>query len=208
MKRAFFLMAFSWLPLAAALAAPAVDLRQDPAWRDTFQRLAPVQDRQCSFQERRYFPFRRKPIELSGIVRLAPDRGLSLQYLAPEARIVIIDRGGVLLREGGVQRAAPADHRVQAATGVMAAVMRFDPDELARDFTWAGARAGDAWRLTLQPRDPTLAGSLGEILVSGMAGRLAEIDLVRSADQRIEIVLGPPADGVAFTAAELGRYFR
>lgn len=208
MKRCLLVGVFSWLLLAPVRAAPAGDLRGDPAWREIFQRLAPVRNRECAFQERRYFPFRRKPIELSGLVRLAPGRGLSLDYLAPEARLVIIDREGVLLREAGGQRAAPADRRVQAATGAMAAVLRFDPDELARDFTWQGARAGDAWRLTLQPRDPSLGGSLGEILVSGTAGRLAEIDLIRSADQRIEIVLGPPADGVVFTAEELARYFR
>jgi hypothetical protein len=123
-------------------------------------------------------------------------------------RIVIMDGQGVLLREAGGQRAAPPDRRVQAATAAMAAVMRFDSDELARDFSERGTRQGEAWTLTLTPRDPTLGDSLGSIVVSGAQGRLGEIQLVKSAAQRIEIILGPPSDGGVWAPATLARYFR
>jgi hypothetical protein len=207
MKRLLLLAALGWSVLAVRAAAPG-DLRQDPAWRETFRRLASAQERECAFVERRFFPFRRAPIVLSGIVRLAPGRGLSVEYLKPDSRVVIVDPQGVLLRESGGQRAAPADPRVQAATAALGAVMRFDPDELARDFAWHGSRQGTAWTLLLTPRGPALAAAVGAIVVRGDDGRLTGIDLERSAQQRIEIRLGPPREGVAFSRETLGRYFR
>jgi hypothetical protein len=208
MKRRLLLCAFcSILPLLAR-ASPPGDLAPDPAWQEIFRRLAPTQDRQCAFRERRYFAFRQQPITLSGTVRLAPGRGLSLEYLTPEPRIVIVDERGVLLREDGGESAVPADRRVQAATGAMAAVMQFDPVELARDFSWRGSRRGDAWTLTLTPRDPAVAETLGSVVVSGARGRLAEIELVTSPSQRVEILLGPPLAGVVFGPGTLAHYFR
>jgi hypothetical protein len=208
MKRRLLLCAFCWIFPRLAGAAPSADLPQDPAWQAIFHQLAPLQDRQCAFEERRYFAFRREPITLSGIVRLAPGHGLSLEYLAPQPRIVIVDGQGLLLREGGSQSAAPADRHVQAATGAMAAVLRFDPVELARDFSWRGTRQGDAWTLALTPHDPAVAESLGAIVVSGAQGRLAEIELVTSPSQRIEIRLGPPLPAAAFAPEILAHYFR
>jgi hypothetical protein len=207
MKRRLLLCAFCWiLPLLGA--APSADLPQDPAWQEIFRGLTPFQDRQCAFEERRYFSFRRQPITLSGQVRLAPGHGLSLEYLTPEPRIVIVDGQGILLREGGSQTAAPGDRHVQAATGALAAVIQFDPVELARDFSWRGSRQGNAWTLALSPHDPAVAESLGSIVVSGAQGRLAEIELVTSPSQRIEILLGPPMPNVAFGPETLAHYFR
>ena len=207
MKRLLVLSLLCWaLPFADA-AAPAADPAHDPGWQDLFRRLAPSGDRQVSFTEERYFPFRREPIVLAGVVRLRPDRGLSLEYRAPEPRIVIVDAEGVLVREAGGQRAAPDDHRAQAATAALGAVLRFDPAELARDFELRGDRQpGGGWILVLTPRDPALAASLHSIAVRGSRDQLAQIEL--NAGLRIEIILGPALDGVRFTAADLARYFR
>jgi hypothetical protein len=190
----------------AARAAPTPDPAHDPAWQDLFTRLAPSQNRQVPFTEERYFRFRPKPLVLAGVVRVVPGTGLSLEYRAPESRIVIVDAQGVLVREGGTQRAAPADRRAQAATAALGAVMRFDPAELARDFVLRGDRQGDAWTLTLVPRDSALAGSLRSIVVSGSQSFLGRIEL--NAGLRIEIILGAALEGAPFTAAELARYFR
>jgi len=206
MTRRLFLGTLWWALPLAALAAPTGNPAHDPGWQDLFRRLAPTVTRQAPFTEERYFPFRRQPIVLAGVVRIVPGRGLSLDYSSPQSRIVIVDAQGVLVREGGGQRAAPADSRGQAATAALGAVMRFDPAELARDFELAGDRQGGAWTLTLTPRDPALAGSLRSIVVSGSQGHLGRIEL--NAGLRIEIILGSAIDGPVFPAADLARYFR
>lgn len=206
MNRRLLLPLLCWTLTLAAGAAPAGDPAQDPGWRQLFRTLAPVRAREVPFTEERYFPFRRQPIVLTGTVRLAPGRGLSLEYRAPASRIIIVDGQGVLVRESGGQRAAPDDRRAQAATAALAAVLRFDPAELDRDFSLRGDRRETGWTLALVPRDPALAASLHSIVVSGTPAGLARIEL--NAGLRIEIILGPALEGTALTAADLARYFR
>ncbi len=206
MIRRLLVPVFCGALVVAARAAPTADPAHDPVWQELFRRLAPAGSRQVPFSEERYFPFRPRPLVLSGIVRIAPGLGLSLEYRAPAARVVIVDPRGVLVREGGGQRAAPPDRRAQAATAALGAVLRFDPAELARDFLLRGDRQGDAWTLTLAPRDPALGGSLRSIVVSGNQAVLGRIEL--NAGIRIEIILGAPFEGAAFPAADLARYFR
>jgi hypothetical protein len=192
--------------LAGPTDAAPVDLQHDPAWQALLVRLTPTGTRLVPFSERRTFPFRQKPVVLGGVVRIVPGRGLSLEYEAPESRLVIIDGQGVLVRDLAGQRAAPADRRSQAATAALGAVLRFDPAELARQFDLAGDRVGDAWTLTLRPRDAALAGGLASIVVSGEGAHLAKIEIHAMA--RIEIRLGPAEDGVVFSPATLARCFR
>jgi Outer membrane lipoprotein carrier protein LolA-like len=206
MKRRLFILSLWWLLPLAARAVPTADPAHDPGWQELFRQLAPARNRQVPFTEERYFPFRQKPIVLAGVVRIVPGRSLSLAYGGPDARVVIIDAQGVLVREAGGQRAAPADPRAQAATAALGAVMRFDPVELERDFELRGDRAGEAWTLVLTPRDPALAGSLHSIGVRGTGPHLEQIEL--NAGLRIEIILGQSVEGADFTAADLARYFR
>src|SRR5688500_1399471 len=68
----------------------------DPAWRELFATLASNKTRQSSFEERRYFPFRKTPVVLHGEIRIVPELGLSLRYVQPEPRVMIVDRKGLL----------------------------------------------------------------------------------------------------------------
>jgi hypothetical protein len=185
------------------------DAAHDPVWSVLLSRLAPNRARDSLFTERRYFPFRTTPVTLTGEVRIDPGRGLSLAYLTPEVRTLIIDRQGTLLRdERGRDHPMPADNRVQAATTALVSVLRFDLTELEKNFVLRGQRADPAWQLTLAPRDPALTPGLSTLVINGEGERLKRIDLVKSASQRIEITLGEPDDGVIFSAAVLARYFR
>lgn len=201
----------------AALAVPVgraqpreteIAIDRDPGWLALLQRLHPIRDRQAPFEERRFFPFRRSPVVLTGTVRLAPGRGLSLGYERPLPRVVIIDAAGVLIRGESGERAAPADPHLTRATEALAAVLRFDPVEMERQFVVRGRRDRDGWSLELVPRDSDLAALFASIQVEGSGGRLRRIALVTSPTQRIEILLGEPRDDLAFGAAELRRYFR
>ncbi|HEX3728222.1 MAG TPA: glycosyltransferase [Opitutaceae bacterium] len=203
---AALLLAISGLA-GPAQAAPLADFAHDPGWTALLARLAPVREREAAFEERRFFPFRRAPLVLTGIARLAPGRGLSLEYLTPRRRIVIADDRGLLVRgESEGDRPAPADPRMQAAIGGLSAIFRLDPAELARRFSIAGERSAAGWSLSLIPRDA--AGPFASLAVAGDASHVREIDLIVSPEQRIEIRLGPPQTGTAFTPAELARYFR
>jgi hypothetical protein len=186
-----------------------VDTARDPAWRSLFARLAERKTLEAAFEERRYFLFRKIPVLLTGEIRIAPGRGLSLAYLTPEPRILIADDRGLLLRDRrGRDFAAPAGGRAQAATAVLIDVIRFNLAELRRAFEFRGRLEGDAWILALKPNDPALSADFDSIVIFGKGARLRRIELTGSAATRIEILIGETREGVTFTQDELSRYFR
>jgi hypothetical protein len=199
-------------PALAKLVSPETrltDPASDPAWRELFATLAANKTRQSSFEERRFFPFRKTPVILQGEIRIVPELGLSLRYLEPEPRIMIVDRKGVLMRDdAGQERAAPADNRAQAATSALVNVLRFDFDALKKEFEVHGRRDGMAWALAFVPRDPSFANLLGVLTVSGEQNALRKIEMIKSPTQRIEITIKDAQEDVLFTADTLRRFFR
>ena len=181
----------------------------DPAWKDLLARLATTGDRFCQFEERRYFRFRTSPVILSGELRLAPGLGLSLRYLRPEARELIIDQKGMLIREAdGRGRTALAEGNLPGPASALLPIMEFNLGQLLRSFELRGRREGAAWSLVLVPRDAELARRLKEVRMSGEGTRLREIDMDFPGSQRIEILLLSIRENVAFTRDDLARYFR
>lgn len=198
--------------LPPGLVAPETrleDPRSDAAWRALFDRLATPKTRQSRFEERRFFPFRREPTVLQGEIRMVPDLGLSLRYLQPEERVIIVDGKGVLMRDAeGRERAAPDDSRARAATSAMVHVLRFDLPALQKEFAVHGRREGDAWSLAFVSRDASFANLLGVLVVSGEKLELRKIEMIKSANQRIEISIKETTEGVLFTGDTLRRFFR
>jgi outer membrane lipoprotein-sorting protein len=196
----------------AQLVAPETRLEdpaRDPVWKDLFTQLAPNKTRQSMFEERRYFPFRKAPVVLRGEIRIVPERGLSLRYLEPEARILIVDSKGLLMRDAeGRERPAPSDSRAQAATSALVHVLRFDLDALRKEFTVHGRREGEAWALAFVPRDENFAKMIGTLAVHGQRNTLQKIEMVKSATQRIEITIRETREDVLFTGDTLKRFFR
>lgn len=200
------------VPGPSALIAPQnrlSDPERDPTWRALFERLAPNKTRQSTFEERRYFPFRKAPVVLQGEIRIIPELGLSLRYLEPEPRILIMDRKGLLMRdETGQERAAPADSRAQAATSALVNVLRFDFEALKKEFDVYGRHEGATWTLAFAPRDPAFANLLGILTVSGENGALRRIEMTKSPTQRIEILIKDTKEDVLFTGDTIRRFFR
>lgn len=200
------------LVLAAALRAePEViaDAANAPAWRELFTHLAVRTTRLSTFEERRTFSFRKEPVVLTGEIRIDPDLGLSLRYLTPEARTIIIDAKGLLMRdEGGRERAAPDDHRAAMATSTLVNVLRFDLPALQKTFEIRGEREGENWTLAFSPRDAALAKTLGRLVVRGEKLRLRRIEMHPAEKQRVEIIIGETNEGVIFTSDTLKRFFR
>jgi len=187
------------------LADPA----RDPAWSDLFSRLAASKTRQSQFEERRYFPFRSAPVVLKGEIRIAPGRGLSLRYLEPEHRVLIVDAQGLLMRDDeGHERTVSSDSRAQAITSALVSVLRFDLPALQKSFVIYGRHEGKAWVLGFVPRDPALADMIGMLLVNGEQARLDRIEITHSATQRVEILISNTREDVIFPGDVLERFFR
>lgn len=197
----------------AAEPDPPVDpahrlIPADPAWGDLVASFAALPDTTADFTERRRFAFRREPIPLQGEVRLSASRGLSLHYTEPEERTVIIDEQGVLIRAPAGEKVPPTDPRATAANTALRRILRLEFAALEPDFELYGRRDGEDWNLVLVPRTDALRRSVGRITVAGQTAAIRRIELRRSAQQAVEIVIAAPRPAAAFTAAELQAYFR
>lgn len=179
-----------------------------PAWSDLISAFAHHPDTVADFAERRFFPFKKQPVELKGEVRVSATRGLSLHYTEPEDRTVILDPQGVLMRANAGEKTPPADPRAAAANEALLHILRFDLAALTRDFELYGQRGPTAWTLVLVPRTEALRRSVGRITVTGEAATIRRIEIRHSAKQAIEIAIEPPRPPAPFTADELKRYFR
>ncbi len=179
-----------------------------PAWSDLIDAFAHNPDTTANFTERRFFPFKRDPIELTGEVRVSATRGLSLHYLVPEERTVILDPQGMLIRAKAGEKTPLSDPRAVSANEALLHILRFDFAALEKDFEIYGQRDGRAWSLVLVPRTDSLRRSVGRITVAGETATIRHIEIRRTAKQAIEIIIGPPRPPAPFNADELKRYFR
>lgn len=195
---------------AAAIASvPIANPADDPEWRDLFAELSKPRARVSQFEERRHFPFREKPVLLTGEIRLLPGRGLSLHYLEPKSQTLIVDSKGVLMRDDrGRQRSAPADNRAQAATSALFQILQFDVPGLQSTFEIRGNRDGATWTLTFTPKQSSLADTIGSVRVQGHDLQLDRIELNRADNQRIEILLRQTLNDVIFPDDVIKRFFR
>lgn len=177
-------------------------------WNEVAATFAHQPDITAEFIELRHFSFKPKPVRLTGEVRVSATRGLSLHYLTPEERTVILDAGGMLVRAPAGEKAAPADPRAAPANAALLNILRLDLAALAGDFELYGRRDDSAWTLVLVPHTTALRRSLNRITVDGAAGVIHRIVLRRSAKHAIEILIAPPRPAAAFTDTELQCYFR
>ena len=180
----------------------------DPAWSDVLGGLQRRTTVEAPFEERRWFPFRRQPVVLTGEVRIDAARGLSLHYRTPQESIVIIDNQGLVIRQGARDTVPPADPHARAANLALLHVLRFDFAGLAETFELYGRRDGPAWTLVLVPREAAIHRTLGQITVHGERDLVQRIDLRRSATERVEITVGEPRPEAPFSDDDLRRFFR
>lgn len=205
MRRAILIPALAGLAAALPAAEPA--LPPGTSWEELAGLASQQADGTATFEESRYFRVRQEPVVLAGIVRVSREHGLSLEYVGPPARIIIVDAQGVLFRENGADRPAPRDPRATAVNRALLHILRGDYLGLIQDFDLAVARSGGTWTLTLRPTERSIAQAVREIVVTRDAQQVSRIVLHRSDRQRIEIAIAPRVAG-SFSADHVRRYFR
>jgi glycosyltransferase involved in cell wall biosynthesis len=192
-----------------ALVNPAHRLAADAAgWTELAAAFARSGDTTADFTERRFFPFKKEPVELTGEVRVSATHGLSLHYTAPDERTIILDGQGMLIREAAGDKTPPADPRARAANAALLHILHLDFAALEQDFELYGERTATAWTLVLVARTAADRRGIGTITVAGAGAAVRRIELRHSAKQYVEILNAPPRPAAAFTAGELTRFFR
>ena len=190
-----------------SLAAEPYAAELNDAWRARITALAAPKTLSAPFSESRFTPLKKRPVVVEGIVRIARDRGLSLAYAQTRAPVVILDERGLLLRlADGREQAAPP--QAESDLRLLHALFAFDLATLEKVYALTAGDAPDGtWTLAFSRR-PGADAPYRELTLSGEAGRLTGIGLLKTDKQKIEIRLEPPQINPVFTPGEIARYFR
>ena len=202
------LLALAALPAFTGFAAAepyAAELT--PAARARLDALARPQTLVGAFTESRFTPLKKKPVVVSGIVRIDRARGLSLAYEQSGSPVVILDEKGLLLRRaGGHEQAAPPEAADDLR--LLHALFVFDLATLEKSYALAASESSEeTWTLVFTRR-PDVAATYRELTLAGDASRLTRIVLAKTPNLHTDIALDPPQLDVTFTAEDLARYFR
>lgn len=185
-------------PYAAELSAP---------WRTRIAALAKPQTLSAPFTESRSTPLKKRPVVVTGTVRIDRARGLSLSYDQRHAPIVILDARGLLLRhEDGREQSAPPE--AETDLRLLHALFALDLATLEKSYALAATDSADGkWTLVFTRREGSTA-TYRELVLVGTLDRLTGITLAKTPNLRTEITLGEPQIDPVFTAPDLTRYFR
>lgn len=199
--------------LPATIIAPDHQLvpgQNDAVWQPLLTALKAKSPIFATFEERRYFAFKKNPVVLAGEIRLDPQRGLSLHYQVPEERILVVDDRGGFMRDGKGKRLhdLPDDPRAQAATRALLSVMRFELATLAQNFSIYAARDGADWRFAFVPLPGPLADVLQPITVTGQDELVNTLEMKKTDTERVFIRIGKTQTNATFNSTELTRFFR
>jgi hypothetical protein len=177
-------------------------------WRPLIGALASKGPVEATFTEQRYFPFRREPMVLKGVLRTSPEHGVSLQYTDPEPNVLIADATGLIFRDrNGRSREMSAASREGGAIASLLPIMRFDLPALFPRFIIRAQRSDAGWQFEFTPRTAD-ADSLGSITLAGSGSDVRHLEFKRSDSQRVEINVVDIHSGAVFTPAEQAKFFR
>ena len=207
LRRLILFSALAALPLLASAAGEPYATELPPAARARLETLARPRTLVGAFTESRYTPLKKKPVVVSGIVRIDRNRGLSLAYDQPRAPIVILDEKGLLLRHSdGREQVAPPEAADDLR--LLHALFVFDLATLEKSYALAATESADgAWTLVFTRR-PEATATYRELTLAGDASRLTRIVLAKTPNLHTDIDLKPPQLDLSFTPEDLARYFR
>lgn len=189
------------------VSAAPYDAELSAAQRDRLAELAKPRTILGAFTESRHTPLKKKPVVVTGTVRIDRVRGLSLAYDQKRAPVIILDDRGLLLRHSdGREQTAPAE--AEADLRLLHALFAFDLAALEPSYALSATDSADhGWTLVFTRR-PSVTATYRELILAGNADRLTSITLAKTANLKTEIALSLPQLDTGFTAEDTVRYFR
>ncbi len=186
---------FSRLLLFVLLALPVIagpySAELSAHWHDRIAALAKPQTVSAPFRETRHTPLKKRPVVVTGTVRIDRARGLSLSYDQRRAPTVILDEHGLLLRHpDGREQSAPPE--AETDLRLLHALFAFDLATLEKSYAVTASDSPDGtWKLVFTRR-PDSPASYRELILEGDDVRLTAITLAKTHNLKTEIVVDTP----------------
>lgn len=201
-------------PAPVATAEPPALVAFDPAnppaeWKPILAGIAGTRAIESGFVENRYMRLRKKPFETPGVMRYLPGAGVSIVRAGDAGEEAVLVKADGLYRRGddGKFSRIPYDVAATRAPRLLLAVVSFEADKVAKDFTVEGKTDGDYWTMELRPRAADIAAVVSRMRVTGFRDRLMSITLYDEDRIRLEILIRTVAFPEKFPAEILKKCF-
>jgi Outer membrane lipoprotein carrier protein LolA-like len=182
--------AFALFAMLGSMLVPAADTS---VLEQLMALLAQRRHGVADFEETQYLAVLKKPARSSGVLSYdAPDH-LEQRTLKPRPQSAILDRGVLTLETGGRQRTVRLQDYPQLAPLIesMRATLAGDRAALERRFSVDLQGDLDHWQLALRPLDPTLAGIVQRIGLTGERDAVLQVEVQQSDGDRSLMKITP-----------------
>lgn len=181
----------------------------DADWQALFDLMHAVDYVAAPFTEERYFTFRRTPKAYAGIFRKDPDGHVSLAYTTPETVALHLGEGFAFYRKGeGTVRRIPQSNSQSDTLALFPKLLNFDLVSVSAFYDLSGELNDLVWRLNFDAK-PAFADEVSyqQITISGDATAVQRIELIKSAKQRVVIMMGDPVYPKFYLPEIKAKYF-
>ena len=178
--------AVAWVALPA-VAADKFDLAALAAL------LAQRKNGEARFEETRLVSGLEGPLFSSGTLTFTAPDAFARHTLQPRAESMAVQGNVMTLKRGGRSRQMTLDAVPELSTLVeaMRGTLTGDAVTLQKHFTTAVAGTAQGWKLTLVPRDRTLAAQVREVAIEGQRGDMRVVSLWLSGGDSSRMTIEP-----------------
>jgi hypothetical protein len=127
------------------------------------------------FSEVRHYHLKKREFRFSGVMRLHPDLGMSIEYREPHPKFFILSESGLIIREKG-KADEKAPEQAVPVVKVFLDLLALDGQSLEAAFkTEQQLEEAGSWTLTMFPKIDELKRAIQWIEIKGVEGRLESI---------------------------------
>ena len=159
------------------------------------------------FKEVRHFQLKKHDFHFSGIMRFHPEHGMSIEYLEPRAKIFILSKNGLLIRESDKPDTAAPEQAIPVVK-VFLDLLALDQSALNESFKIKEeSKADGSWTLTMFPKLTALKRALQWIEAEGVGSELRSIRVQNGSKRWRIISYEQPPNAWEPEDGEMEKYF-
>ncbi|MBL8387097.1 MAG: outer membrane lipoprotein carrier protein LolA [Hydrogenophaga sp.] len=155
--------------------------------------LATQKGGKARFVEKRHVAMLDKPVQASGEMLFTPPDRLEKRTLLPKPETMVLDKDTLSLERDKRKFTISLANRPEAQAFVesIRSTLSGNRKALEQDYSLKLEGEAQRWVLTLVPSDPTIAGLLKRITVSGSRNQVRHIEYLQADGDRSEISIEP-----------------
>ena len=189
------------IALVSLLTVTVAAEPEDADWQKLFENLPTTQSVEARFEEWRHSLLRDRPSYLKGILRFDEALGVSLNYVEPSTRTIIITDDSVSMRSSdGDTKTLPDNERYNWIPDLIGAIFSFDIDSWKAGFSLKEYSLEDnVWKAVIEPKLDTGRDRIREVTLIGDDVYVTKMEMRMKGGKRVNISVESADKNITFS---------